>query len=135
MGIFNLQIHPQTKRHQPEYLTNPSEPCGNNGFDNVNGDLILHKNQRIDDSQNNVFEILKWLGAGQFGQVYECKLVLTSNEMLKNKKFAIKISKSTEDARNQLRYEKEALLYVCTFSSVFLWRNKEAPFVSTLTHS
>lgn len=80
-------------------------------MDNVNGDLIVYQNTIITDPSGNRFEIIKKLGAGQFGQVYHCVL-LPSLSSQRSLSFAMKISKSTPEAHNLFNYEIQALQYV-----------------------
>lgn len=108
------------------FLTTPSTPAGNNGLDNINGDLICYENQELFDKDGRKFRLIKWVGQGHFGQVYECSFVNNQSfqsgfkDSFKNaerkdekKRFAIKISKSSSDALSQFSYESEALFYVC----------------------
>ena len=105
------------EQHAAEPLTNPSEPVGNDGLDNVNGDLICYKNYIIFDNEGRRFQVKKWLGSGQFGQVYECVFLNPPSNWRKSQNFAIKISKSTNDAHCMFQYESKALQYV---SFIFL---------------
>jgi hypothetical protein len=71
-------------------LTKPSEPCGNDGFDNADADLILYVNDVIgtDDGQRK-FMVVEILGQGTFGQVAKCVNLKTGEtvavKVIKNK--------------------------------------------------
>ena len=107
---------------EPIFITTPSVPAGNNGLDNINGDLICYKNQEICDNEGRKFRLEKWVGQGHFGQVYECVFVnhqsfqtsfISTERKNDKKRYAIKISKSSNDALAQFNYESQALFYVC----------------------
>ena len=115
---FSGPLKPSSKG---EPLIEPSLGVGNGGFDNENGDLICYRNFDICDDQGRVFRIIRWVGSGQFGQVYECQYVNPAPyDMAEGKSFAVKISKSTEDALCQFNYEMQALQYVCN-SFIFFY--------------
>ena len=121
--IKTPEVHLNNER---VFITTPSTPAGNNGYDNINGDLICYENQEIYDNEGHKFCLKKWVGQGHFGQVYECTFANSqssqsgfkktfSNTEIKNekKRYAIKISKSSSDALSQFNYESDALFYVC----------------------
>lgn len=88
-------------------LITPSEPAGNDGYDNINNDLILHMNEQIPSPDDRIFIIKRKLGSGQFGHVYKIQ------QMGTDKMFAMKISRSDINAQQNLKYEAEALEFVC----------------------
>ena len=93
-------------------FTKPSEAVTNLGYDNINGDLIVAKNDIIEEPSGLFsYEVLKFLGCGSFGQVF---CVKTIEEGI-NKFYALKISKSQADYRNHARSEARILEYVCIF--------------------
>ncbi|OHS94932.1 Serine/threonine-protein kinase ppk15 [Tritrichomonas foetus] len=116
---FNSRGWCSYEKEQPvgEPLTTPSEPVGNNDLDNVNGDLIVRKNMIIFDGEGHRFQVKKWLGSGQFGQVYKCVFINPPVDW-PNRKLAIKISKSTTDAHNMFQYESQALQYLKKFMPI-----------------
>jgi len=56
-------------------LTKPSKPCGNDGHDNENQDLIISVNDVLaaDDGSSPAFVVTDVLGSGTFGQVVRCR--------------------------------------------------------------
>lgn len=97
-------------------LINPSTPAENGGLDNEDFDLIVYENMQIIDPAEQVYTIKGNLGAGQFGKVYAVTISTPEGEEFE---FAMKISKSTQDSRDQFEYEAQALSYVCTLFSYF----------------
>jgi len=54
----------------------PDAPVKNDGFDNINEELIIHMNENIISPKGVIYCAKKRIGAGQFGQVY--KVVATN---------------------------------------------------------
>ncbi|CDF35336.1 Serine/threonine protein kinase [Chondrus crispus] len=54
-------------------LTKPTHPAGNDGYDNIHHDYILHVNDTLSDGRGNDFVVLDLLGTGTFGQVVKCR--------------------------------------------------------------
>ncbi|OHT04029.1 putative dual specificity protein kinase YAK1 like protein [Tritrichomonas foetus] len=118
-------------------LIEPSEPVGNDGFDNENGDLILHYNDEIiDEATGKVFLAKIHLGHGEFGHVYKVSLKgqkISAGQPLTS--FAMKISRNDPDALEQFECEgdvlnyifsslsEDALKHVCRFESFFIYHN------------
>jgi dual specificity protein kinase YAK1 len=69
-------------------LTKPSQPAGNNGYDNEDSDYILYVNDVLGE-QGNKYLILDVLGQGTFGQVVKCQNMKTMEivgvKVIKNK--------------------------------------------------
>ncbi|CCE61530.1 hypothetical protein TPHA_0A04570 [Tetrapisispora phaffii CBS 4417] len=91
---YNLSKNPK------RVLTKPSEPAYNNGFDNVNSDLILYVNSILGGENNNEINNTKYLvldvlGQGTFGQVVKCQNITTKALV------AIKVIKSKSEYVNQ----------------------------------
>ena len=116
-------------------LIEPAEPAGNDGHDNVNGDLIFHENEQCQDGLGHIYQIIQRLGCGNFGQVYE--VILMNPEFGDPRAYAMKVSKSTPLALNQFHYEEQVLTYLksqfpqesldhaCLLESSFRFRNHE----------
>lgn len=112
-----IQSNFEDTDHIQNCLTSPSEPVGNNGWDNSNGDLICYKDMELFDQEGHQFILKAWLGQGQFGQVYECEVAnqhsyFFSTPRRNHHRYAVKISKASPEAINQFSYESQALLYV-----------------------
>lgn len=69
-------------------LSNPGESASNNGYDNVEGNLICRVHDKL-KSGEKTFTILDLLGTGTFGQVFRCKRddtkELVAVKVIKNK--------------------------------------------------
>jgi dual specificity protein kinase YAK1 len=110
-----------------ECLTNPSDPVSNGGCDNIEGNLIVHKNdllkiphRKISNHSQEVnslfqtndplgiatFQVIRLLGQGTFAQVFECKNVDTG------KLCAIKIVK------NKPAYTRQAAVEIEVFKTM-----------------
>ena len=88
-------------------LTKPSEPAGNEGFDNAHGDLILAVNdvlEAVTGAGRNSFRVLDLLGAGTFGQVARVQNARRPQEV-----FAVKITKNKPAYFNQALMEIKIL--------------------------
>ncbi|KAM0935279.1 putative dual-specificity kinase CMGC-DYRK-YAK family [Dioscorea sansibarensis] len=89
------------------FLTNPSAGVLNDGFDNVNSDLILHANLELVNSESKQRYIVKdMLGQGTFGQVAKCWVSETNSFV------AVKIIK------NQPAFYQQALVEVAILSKL-----------------
>jgi serine/threonine-protein kinase len=55
------------------------------------------------------YRLIQTLGAGAFGNVYECEVVL-SNGIAVSRRFAVKVLRDTNDAENLRRFAREAHL-------------------------
>eukprot|EP01017_Pseudomicrothorax_dubius_P024569 TRINITY_DN2610_c0_g1_i15.p1 TRINITY_DN2610_c0_g1~~TRINITY_DN2610_c0_g1_i15.p1 ORF type:complete len:682 (+),score=115.33 TRINITY_DN2610_c0_g1_i15:89-2134(+) len=78
-------------------LTNPPQPCHNNGYDNEMFDYILLLNDVIYSPEDDEYIIQEFLGKGTFGQVVKCQKKGT------NQHYAIKVIK------NKPAYTKQAI--------------------------
>jgi len=104
-------IHPTDAKA----LINPSVPQSPDSLDNENNDLILFEGTLI-KSIGEEYQTVRRLGSGQYGQVYEVQ----KKPYGENCRFAIKVSKSIHESVISLKYEADALAYVC-FSMVHPW--------------
>eukprot|EP01116_Phalansterium_solitarium_P011157 TRINITY_DN2676_c1_g1_i3.p1 TRINITY_DN2676_c1_g1~~TRINITY_DN2676_c1_g1_i3.p1 ORF type:complete len:784 (-),score=185.19 TRINITY_DN2676_c1_g1_i3:137-2488(-) len=75
-------------------LTKPSEPVGNDNYDNCNSDYILYVNDQI-GTFNQRYRVVDMLGQGTFGQVVKCIDIHTNDHV------AIKIVKNKPAYFNQ----------------------------------
>lgn len=100
-------------RPRREPLIEPSEPAGNEGKDNVDGDLIVFRDSKIVDQDGRIFLMKRRLGYGHFGQVY--KVILLNSDSGEPKKLAMKISKNEPNSISQFQYESQVLEFVCYF--------------------
>lgn len=83
-------------------LISPSQPAGNDGFDNENGDLIVRTGQPIVDPETGrEFMPRMHLGAGEFGHVYKV--------LSQGKSYAMKVSRNEPSAHEQFQAETEIL--------------------------
>ncbi len=112
-----------------ECLTNPKDPSCNDGLDNIEGNLIVYKNDLIQvpnqkaiphkPSQSSVsrldgmttYQVLGLLGQGTFAQVFKCKNVETGELC------AVKIVK------NKPAYTKQAVIEI----DIFIALSQETP--------
>ena len=84
---FSYSRHANPRR----VLTEPSERCGNNGYDNAHANLVLSVNDVLhsDSGAFRSFRVLELLGEGTFGQVVKCedceRRVLRAVKVIKNK--------------------------------------------------
>ena len=85
-------------------FTHPSQPAGNHGADNERGELIVSFNDIIGDGHGRDFRVVKRLGAGQFGQVFQ---VIEMNEQQQT--WALKVAKSPQRYRMQAEHEVRIL--------------------------
>ena len=104
-------------------LTNPNKPTSNNGMDNVEGNLILHKGDIVKMPNKQIhlmnydhkfastnkfasteFMIIEMLGQGTFAQVFKCKNLATGQQV------ALKINKST--------YTRQATIEIDVFQAL-----------------
>ncbi|KAF3795911.1 Dual specificity protein kinase [Nymphaea thermarum] len=89
------------------YLTNPSEPVLNDGFDNENSDLVLFVNLVLVNPRSRERYVVKdMLGQGTFGQVVKCWHLETNSFV------AVKIIK------NQPAYYHQALVEVSILATL-----------------
>ncbi|XP_048325580.2 dual specificity protein kinase YAK1 homolog isoform X1 [Ziziphus jujuba] len=99
--ICNSQFKYSEELNPKRYLTSPSTGVLNDGYDNVNSDLILNVNYVLVNSDTQRRYIVKdVLGHGTFGQVAKCWIPETSSFV------AVKIIK------NQPAYYQQALVEV-----------------------
>lgn len=132
------------------FLTNPNEPIHNNGYDNVDGNLIVcekdviqpqskctylnrgdNKPQRFEANNATSFRILHLLGQGTFAQVFKCEDVRTGNNV------ALKIIKNKPAYTNQALMEIEifeALSRLSFHGNHNLSSNPKDPFVHLLCY-
>lgn len=82
-------------RNPRRILTKPSDPVGNNGYDNIDSDYILYVNDVLGTEQNRRYLVLDVLGSGTFGQVVKCQNLNTK------KLLAVKVIKSKSEYVNQ----------------------------------
>lgn len=85
-------------------LTNPSIPAGNFGRDNVFHDLIVKLYDVIEDPKGHRYQVVKPLGRGQFGQVFQV-IEQTGTQQ----SYAMKITKSDMNYRQQALHEVQVL--------------------------
>ena len=84
---FSYSRHANPRR----VLTEPSERCGNGGYDNAHANLVLSVNDVLhsDSGAFRSFRVLELLGEGTFGQVVKCedceRHVLRAVKVIKNK--------------------------------------------------
>ena len=84
---FSYSRHANPRR----VLTEPSERCGNSGYDNAHANLVLSVNDVLhsDSGAFRSFRVLELLGEGTFGQVVKCedceRRVLRAVKVIKNK--------------------------------------------------
>ncbi|OHT09035.1 CMGC family protein kinase [Tritrichomonas foetus] len=102
-------------------LTQPGVPIAPLACDNANGDLIVRANDLIHDEKGHTYRIIKKLGYGQFGQVFQVIEVFQNHQRsspssnrneqdaLTNISYALKISKSLPKIRQHI--EKEASIF------------------------
>ena len=99
-------------------LTNPSDGVANNGYDNLNGDLIVYTNDELSASNGRTYRVLGLLGGGAFGQVFEVSCVVNT-ETQEEQHFAMKISKGIPCYIEQASREAHVLQYVCIILFTF----------------
>jgi len=87
-------------------LTKPSEPRGNQGFDNDSQDYILYVNDILGTQENKKYLVIDILGYGTFGQVVKCQN-LDTHEIV-----AVKVVKSIPMYFNKLFAEASILEYL-----------------------
>ncbi len=87
-------------------LTKPSEPGGNQGFDNESQDYILYVNDILGTQENKKYLVIDILGYGTFGQVVKCQN-LDTHEIV-----AVKVVKSIPMYFNKLFAEASILEYL-----------------------
>uniref|UniRef100_A0A1J3JMH3 Serine/threonine-protein kinase ppk15 n=1 Tax=Noccaea caerulescens TaxID=107243 RepID=A0A1J3JMH3_NOCCA len=105
--ICNTQFKYRGELNPKRYLTTPSVGVLNDGFDNVNSDLILAVNDDFCSSDSRQRYIVKdLLGHGTFGQVAKC-LVPETNSFV-----AVKVIK------NQPAYYQQALVEVSILTTL-----------------
>eukprot|EP00557_Chaetoceros_sp_GSL56_P012882 CAMPEP_0176482700 /NCGR_PEP_ID=MMETSP0200_2-20121128/3517_1 /TAXON_ID=947934 /ORGANISM="Chaetoceros sp., Strain GSL56" /LENGTH=961 /DNA_ID=CAMNT_0017879037 /DNA_START=293 /DNA_END=3178 /DNA_ORIENTATION=+ len=125
--------------HRGECLTNPSDAISNDGCDNIEGNLIVHKNDLLQITHRKIsnhsqeanslfpimndplgiatFQVIRLLGQGTFAQVFECKNVDTG------KICAVKIVK------NKPAYTRQAAVEIEVFKTMVQKNsNKEDQF-------
>ena len=99
-------------------LTDPSTPKVTGSFDNTNSDLIVYEGDEIINPNTNVtYKITKFLGKGQFGQVFS--VIDTTSKSQSPQTYALKISKSIFKYRQQAFYEIQVNSRVCIFICFF----------------
>lgn len=120
INLSKTQTYPATTPQRCACLTNPSEPMHNHGYDNVDGNLIVHENdvikpqskctnlvqgnaepQRYECYDATSYRILHLLGQGTFAQVFSCEDVQTGKQV------ALKIIKNKPAYTNQALIEIE----------------------------
>ncbi|CAN8323539.1 unnamed protein product [Cochlearia groenlandica] len=105
--ICNPQLKYRGELNPKRYLTTPSVGVLNDGFDNVNSDLILAVNDDLCSSDSRQRYIVKdLLGHGTFGQVAKCWVPE------KNSFIAVKVIK------NQPAYYQQALVEVSILTTL-----------------
>lgn len=105
--ICNPQFRYSEELNPKRYLTTPSIGVLNDGFDNVNSDLILNVNYVLINLETQRRYIVKdVLGHGTFGQVAKCWVPDTSSFV------AVKIIK------NQTAYYQQALVEVSILTTL-----------------
>lgn len=106
---------PVSHQMKGKCLTQPSEPVSNDGLDNVDGNLIVHENDRILVPARQVhtllqgrnkFRVLSLLGQGTFAQVFKCQC-LQSGQIV-----ALKIVK------NKPAYTRQAAVEIDVFTAL-----------------
>lgn len=124
----------EEKCQRGECLTNPSDPVSNDGCDNMEGNLIVHKNdllkiphRKISNHSEEVnslikmndplgvatFQVIRQLGQGTFAQVFECKNMDTG------KLCAVKIVK------NKPAYTRQAAVEIEVFKTMMQKNNND----------
>ncbi|CAH2079528.1 unnamed protein product, partial [Thlaspi arvense] len=105
--ICNAQFKYRGELNPKRYLTTPSVGVLNDGFDNVNSDLILAVNDDLCRSDSRQRYIVKdLLGHGTFGQVAKCWVPETNSFV------AVKVIK------NQPAYYQQALVEVSILTTL-----------------
>nr|BAD93822.1 protein kinase-like [Arabidopsis thaliana]BAD93839.1 protein kinase-like [Arabidopsis thaliana] len=105
--ICDPQFKYRGELNPKRYLTTPSVGVNNDGFDNVNYDLILAVNDDFCSSDSRQRYIVKdLLGHGTFGQVAKCWVPETNSFV------AVKVIK------NQLAYYQQALVEVSILTTL-----------------
>lgn len=82
-----------------------------NEWETSYGDLIVYENDTIEAPGQISFRVLKRLGLGAYGHVYEVEEVTDGND--DGQHYAIKISKSANIHRNVASQEANILNTVC----------------------
>lgn len=78
--------------------------------DDPNGDIIIEPGIILCDPQDNRYQIISLLGEGEFGKVYQANLISSTTEP--HPSFAIKISKSIPQYRQQAELEASILVKI-----------------------
>ena len=98
-------------------LTDPSIPVTPGSFDNALSDLIVYEGDEIIDPNTQIkYRATKFLGKGQFGQVLS--VVDITSQSTSPQVYAMKISKSIYQYRQQALYEIQVNNRVCIFSVI-----------------
>lgn len=100
------------ERREP--LTDDINPIFDGSPDNKDFNLIIYKNDIIEDENGKKYQILKKLGEGQFGQVFAVFEVDTKTG---NQIYALKITKSHPQYREQAQKEVELMAFIRDNSS------------------
>lgn len=94
-------------------LVEPHEPATNDGHDNVNYELIVHRGMEIINSKQHCYRVDENLGKGESGTVF--KVTLLSPEKKEMGEYALKISNSDLPSVNRIEYECKVLEFVCFY--------------------
>ncbi|KAK8835198.1 hypothetical protein M9Y10_002078 [Tritrichomonas musculus] len=92
-------------------FTIPNIPVDEEGYDNVNGDLIVSLNYIIQDPRGSKYQVTAKLGAGQFGQVFHV-VDITNPTVQPLPAYAMKVTKSIYRYRQQAQREVQLLTHV-----------------------
>lgn len=101
-------------RNPRRVLTEPHEPCLNDGFDNSESDYILYVNDILGLEENRKYLALNILGKGTFGQVVKCQNMLTKEVV------AVKVIKNKPAFLNQSLMEVSILEHLEQYTSDLL---------------
>lgn len=98
-----------------EPLTDDINPIFINSPDNKYFNLIVYKNDIIEDDNGIKYQILSKLGEGQFGQVFAVSEITSTNQ--EHPIYALKITKSHSEYRDQAQKEADLMKYISEYSS------------------
>lgn len=98
-----------------EPLTDDINPIFINSPDNKYFNLIVYKNDIIEDDNGIKYQILSKLGEGQFGQVFAVSEITSTNQ--ERPIYALKITKSHSEYRDQAQKEADLMKYISEYSS------------------
>ena len=95
-------------------LTLPPEPAENDGYDNINHELIIRLNQVFEDDFKNKFVVKRKVGNGEFGTVYKAARLNSEDKI-----YSMKVSRSDHESQQSMSYEADVLQYVCILYEFF----------------